>query len=143
MRVQRRRPRRNAVAFNGDPVEPPAKPDHHRPDTAIPHDQVRPHPHRKDRDDGVKRGKKRRQVRLVRRLEQPVGRSPHAQPCQVGQGPVRGKRAARGGKAGHSRLVPGLDRFAQATTAPSATARPCQHQADQRACNGWAGKGHR
>ncbi len=49
MRIQRRRPRRHPAALDRDPVEPAPEPDHHAPDTAIPHDQVRPDAHRKDR----------------------------------------------------------------------------------------------
>ena len=76
-------PGNHPIPLNFNGIETSAKPDHHGAYATIPHDQVRPDPHGKDRDGGVEGGQKRRQIRFIRRLEQPVRRAADAQPSQV------------------------------------------------------------
>ena len=56
--IQSRRPCDDARSVHLDPVEAPPEPDHHAPDAAVAHDQVRPDPHGEDRDVG-RQGRKK------------------------------------------------------------------------------------
>ena len=98
MRVERRSTGGDAVAFDGDAIEPAPEPDHHAPDAAVAHDEVGADTHREDRDGRVEPREEGGKVSLVRRLEKPVRRPADAQPGQIGQGPAGGERAADGRK---------------------------------------------
>ena len=102
------------VALDRNPVEPPPQPDHHRPDAAIPHDQVRPYPHRKDRNRRVQGAQKRCKIGLIGGLIKPIRRTSDPKPGQVGQRTVWRQHAACFWKLAHGPVSAAVLRPAQA-----------------------------
>ena len=88
------------VLGNVDAVEAPPQPDDHRANAAIAHDQVGPDTHWENRKRGVKLAQEIGQIIRVGRLEQPIRRATHAQPCQAVERALRRKLPAYGDLVG-------------------------------------------
>ena len=83
-----------SLNINGIKATPQA--DHHSPQAAIADDQVGADPDRKDGNGGVKGGEEGGKISSVKGLEQPVRRTAHPQPGEVGKRAVGGSEGRAG-----------------------------------------------
>jgi hypothetical protein len=124
LRIQRRRARDHRVALDAHFVEAAPEADHHALDPAVPHDQVGPDAHGKDRYTGIERFRKSPRSWASAGWNSQSAGPPTRSQVKPGQIAVRGQTPARLGKIGHAgRISRGLG-SRQSIAAPSPRAPP-------------------
>jgi len=104
MAVQGRRTAMDHITVHFNRVETAPQTDHHRPQPAIPYDQVRPDAHWKNRILLWQLRQKFGQILPISRLEHRIRGPPHTQPCEIRQRAVQRQAPAGSWKSHHLRL---------------------------------------
>ena len=85
MRIQRRNTRAHTVSLNLDMVKAAPHLYNNSAQAAVAHNKIRADTHRENCNIGINGRKKRSQIVHIGRIEKPVRRPAHAQPCQLAQ----------------------------------------------------------